>query len=603
MPETRDRDAPRAEYERRLARHREAAARCDRLDSWISRLRLIVFIAGVVTGIAAFHPSWVYFAIVAGFIAAFLGLVVAHDIILKRRERSALMIAFYERALDRLDDRWAGRGKTGEDLLPPQHPYAGDIDILGKGSLFELLCSARTMAGERALAAWLCEPATARTIRMRQQAVKELRAGLDLREDLAYYGSDVRSGLRPGSLASWAEAPRLLSSRPMRTAAVVFTALALVSLAAWIAWGRPFAFVVVLILEVVFASIVRKKTRKVEQAASEPSRELNVLAGVLSRLEREPFESRLLVELQAVLKKGDMPASKRIARLERLVGLVQAQRNPLFALITFPVLWGVHLSYMIEDWREHWGSGVPRWLEAVGELEALCSLAAYAYEHPGDPFPEIVEEAGSAVFDAEGLGHPLIPAGRRVRNAIRLGENPAIMVVSGSNMSGKSTLLRTMGVNTVLAHAGAPVCAQKLRLSPLAVGATIRIMDSIQSGTSRFYSEITRLKQIMDMTSGKNGFPVLFLLDEILHGTNSHDRAIGAAALAGALVKAGAIGLMTTHDLALASIADNMGQAAANVHFIDQFEEGKQSFDYKLRSGVVQGSNALKLMRSVGLEV
>ncbi|MFH1435099.1 MAG: DNA mismatch repair protein MutS, partial [Pseudomonadota bacterium] len=526
------------------------------------------------------------------------------DIILKRRERSGLMIAFYERALDRLDDRWASRGKTGEDLLPPDHPYAGDIDIFGKGSLFELLCAARTMAGERALAAWLCAPATAETIRMRQQAVQELRAGLDLREDLAHYGSDVRSGVRPGSLASWAGAPRLLTSRPMRAAAVVLAVLAPASLAAWIAWGRPLAFFAVLILEVVFASMLRRKTKKVEQAASGPSRELNVLAGVLARLEREPFESRLLVDLQAVLKEGDMSASRRIAKLERLVGLVQAQRNPLFALITFPVLWGVHLSFMIEDWRERWGSRVPCWLEAVGELEALCSLAAYAYEHPGDPFPEIVEEAGAAVFDAEGLGHSLIPACRCVRNDMRLGENPAIMIVSGSNMSGKSTLLRTVGVNTVLAHAGAPVRAVKLQLSPLAMGATIRILDSIQSGTSRFMSEITRLKQIMDMASRENsGFPVLFLLDEILHGTNSHDRAIGAAALAEALVKAGAIGLMTTHDLALASIADNMGKAAANVHFMDRFEDGKQSFDFKLRSGVVQGSNALKLMRSVGLEV
>ena len=603
MPDSQDRDAPRAEYERRLAGHRDAAARCERLDNWISRLRLIVFIAGVVTGIAAFHPSWVYFAIIGGFIAAFLGLVVAHDIILKRRERSGLMIAFYERALDRLDDRWAGRGKTGEDLLPQDHPYGGDIDIFGKGSLFELLCAARTMAGEIALAVWLCEPATARTIRMRQEAVQELQSSLDLREDLAHYGSDVRSGVRPGSLVSWVEAPRLLASRPMRAAAVVLAGLALASLAAWIAGGWPLAFVAVLILEVVFASVLRKKTKKVEQAASEPSRELNVLAGVLARLEREPFESRLLVDLQAVLKEGDMPASKRIARLERLVGLMQALRNPLFALITFPVLWGIHLSYMIEDWRRRWGSAVPRWLEAVGELEALCSLAAYAYEHPGDPFPEIVEDEGKAEYDAAGLGHPLIPAARCVRNDLRLGENPAIMIVSGSNMSGKSTLLRTVGINTVLAHAGAPVHAEKLRLSALAVGATIRIMDSIQSGTSRFFSEITRLKQIMDMTSEKNGFHVLFLLDEILHGTNSHDRAIGAAALAEALVKAGAIGLMTTHDLALASIADDMGQAAANVHFIDQFEDGKQSFDYKLRSGVVQGSNALKLMRSVGLEV
>jgi DNA mismatch repair ATPase MutS len=232
-------------------------------------------------------------------------------------------------------------------------------------------------------------------------------------------------------------------------------------------------------------------------------------------------------------------------------------------------------------------------------MEALCSLAGYAYEHPGDPFPEIAAEG--ACFDAEGLGHPFIPENSCVRNDVRLGPELRVLVVSGSNMSGKSTLLRTIGANAVLSMAGAPVRARRLTLTPVALGASILRRDSLQEGTSRFYAEITRLRQLVDITAGP--LPLLFLLDELLHGTNSHDRGIGALAVIRDLVRRGAIGLLTTHDLALAQIADVLAPSAANVHFEDSLVAGKLVFDYRLRPGIVRKSNALELMRSVGLEV
>ena len=257
------------------------------------------------------------------------------------------------------------------------------------------------------------------------------------------------------------------------------------------------------------------------------------------------------------------------------------------------------IAFAIESWRRQWGPAVGRWLSTVGEFEALCSLAAYAYEHPADPFPEVVE--GRAAFEAEELRHPLMPSAQFVPNSIRFDAGLQLMVVSGSNMSGKSTLLRTVGVNTVLALAGAPVRARRVRLSPLAIGATIRIHDSLQAGTSRFYAEIQRIRHTMDLTRGD--IPVLFLLDEILHGTNSHDRAIGAEAIVKGLIDRGAIGLVTTHDLALAKVADSLAPRAANVHFEDELKGGKLSFDYLMKPGVVRKSNALELMRAVGIEV
>jgi DNA mismatch repair ATPase MutS len=288
-----------------------------------------------------------------------------------------------------------------------------------------------------------------------------------------------------------------------------------------------------------------------------------------------------------------------VARLRRLLELLEARQNQLFAPIAAMLLWSTQLGLAIEAWRALSGAAVPRWLEAVGEFEALCALASYAFEHPADPFPELLE--GGIRYEAEGLGHPLLPEARSVRNDLQLGPALRLLVVSGSNMSGKSTWLRTIGTNAVLAFAGAPVRARSMALSPLALGSSLRILDSLQSGASKFYAEITRIGEIVTQARGER--PLLFLLDEILNGTNSHDRRIGAEAIVKSLVDRDAIGLVTTHDLALARIADELAPRAENVHFEDQLVDGEMRFDYRLRPGVVARSNALALMRAVGLEV
>jgi DNA mismatch repair ATPase MutS len=334
-------------------------------------------------------------------------------------------------------------------------------------------------------------------------------------------------------------------------------------------------------------------------AVEEAAHELGLLSEVLVRMECEQFKSPLLAGLRTSLDSGGEPPSRQLARLKRLVENLDSRDNVIVRVLEPFILWTPHLALNVEDWREHSGAAVRRWLHAAGEMEALCSLASHAFEHPADTFPEFVEQG--PWIEAVAIGHPLLPDDKVVRNDIALGGDLRVIVVSGSNMSGKSTMLRTLGVNAVLAQAGAPVRAQRLRLSPLSVGASIRLTDSLQGGVSRFYAEILRLRQILDETSGS--LPVLFLIDEFLNGTNSHDRRIGAAALVRGLVKRGAIGLITTHDLALADIADELGVSAANVHFEDQIEEGKISFDYHMRPGVVRKSNAIELMRQVGLEI
>ena len=353
-------------------------------------------------------------------------------------------------------------------------------------------------------------------------------------------------------------------------------------------WQRIATMAVVLVnLGVMF--VYRRVVAQVTGALEHPAQDLALLSAVLARIERESFHSPLLARLRAELKTEGDPASHRIARLNRLVELIDSRDNFFVKLLEPVVLWTPQLVFVVEAWRSRSGPYVARWVSATGEIEALASLAGYAFEHPDDPFPTFVEN--EPVFDAVALAHPLLVTG--IANDVRLDATQPLLLVSGSNMSGKSTLLRAIGVNTALALAGAPVRARSLRIAALHAGASIRITDSLQEGSSQFYAEITRIRHILDLPR-----PALFLLDELLHGTNSHDRRIGSAGIIRAMLARGAIGLVTTHDLALADIP-----GVKNVHFEDRIEEGKMIFDYRLKDGVVEHSNALDLMRAVGLDV
>jgi hypothetical protein len=320
---------------------------------------------------------------------------------------------------------------------------------------------------------------------------------------------------------------------------------------------------------------------------------LALLAQVLEHIERETFTSPRLSAASAKLR----GAAAEIERLRKLVALLDARRNQFFAPIAGLLLWTPNVALAVERWRQRSGTHVGEWIETVGEIEALASLASFAFEEPSFAMPEIVADG----FDAHALAHPLIPAERRIPNDLSLGQALRLLIVSGSNMSGKSTMLRSVGIAAVLAMTGSVVCARSLRIAPMAIGASIRINDSLEEGASRFYAEILRIRQILEMAAREHA--MLFLLDEVLAGTNSHDRRIGAEAIVRGLVERGAIGLVSTHDLALATIADELAPRAANVHFEDHLEDSRVVFDYRMRPGVVTKSNALALMRSVGIEV
>ena len=593
------RSEPKREYEARLAARNLVLEHRQKLSIKFSNGRLVCVLAVPLMawmswGRDLFNPWWLAVPLLA-----FVALIIYHEFVERRIQAAKRATRFYDHGLARLDDRWIGIGERGENFADPNHLYAADLDVFGEGSLFQLLCTARTRAGESALAGWLCRPAAPKEILSRQQVVEELRHKLDLREDLALLGADVRSGVHSEALSRWAALPAVVFPKATRWVAFFLSALTLVSLvpAFWeISLLTP--FVIALLLEAAFAVLIRSRVNEVIEAVDSPARDLGLLSAVLARLEAEKFDSSKLKDLQARLDAGHRPASARIASLERLVEYLEWRGNNMFTAVARILFWGTQFALAIEAWRQDNGPHIEKWLLAIGEIEALCALSGYAYENPDDPFPELAEKS---CFEAEGLGHPLMARNELVRNDLSIGGDLRLLVISGSNMSGKSTLLRSVGLNAALAQAGAPVRARRLTLSPLAIGASMRPVDSLREHTSRFYAEIKSLRAVVGLTETE--LPVIFLLDELVSGTNSHDRRIGAEAVVKALVDRGAIGLVTTHDLALTKITEQLASRAKNVHFEDRIENGKMVFDFKMRPGVVERSNALDLMRSIGLDV
>ena len=605
MDRRRHRATVAAAYAERRATTRAAEAALDAQHHRLANLRLATAGVAVVLGVLAAGLDRIALGWLAVPVAAFVGLAVAHARLLAARTRVQRVIAYVDDGLARLEGRWHGRGATGLQHLPPEHPYADDLDLFGAGSVFDLLSTPRTLAGETTLAHWLLHPGTPDDARARQQAVGEL-AGLDvLREDLAVLGPDVPHAAATEALCAWATAPTQPAPLWATVALGMLAAVTLASIGLWIASGEPPPWTGgVLALQAIIGLALRRYVVRVIHEVEPRARDLALTATLIARIETEAFTAPALVDIRRRLAASGLPASAEIRRLTRLVELLTSRQNQIFGPVSVLLCWATQLAWAVDRWRARAGRAVPDWIAALGELEALAALGTYAAEHPEAVFPTFID--GPPQVTARALTHPLLPPGSAVGNDIALGADaPHLVIVSGSNMSGKSTWLRAVGVNVVFAHAGAPVCAAAMRLSPLMPAGTLRVQDSLQSGQSRFFAEITKLRQIVEQArTAASGAPAtLFLIDELLAGTNSHDRRQGAEGVLRGLVTLGAIGMATTHDLALTELATALGPRAANMHFADRFEQGGLEFDYHLREGVVGTSNAIALMRSVGLDV
>ncbi|MDO8677959.1 MAG: mismatch repair protein [Acidobacteriota bacterium] len=623
--------APVDEYSRRLAVRQAAAAARERTHIHLGNAKVATFIGALIYGAVTLggDPSVMVFAAAA---AAYLALAVWHELTIRALTRAQAAVRFYMDGTARIEDRWIGTGATGERFRDGRHPYADDLDVFGSGSLFQLVSGARTPMGEERLAAWLSSAAAISEIRERQSRIAGLRTRIDLRERIAVVNAGARRRIAPAPLIAWAEAapsmPALL--RPVIVLlALAFAGAVIVMLRGGSGW--PIAFLLPIDLALLWW-LARRANAIVEGLSSATeSAGLDLLSRVICEIEREPFDDAAVVALAARLKAtGDgVAASRGIATLARVSDWADSRHNVFARLLEIPALFTVQVAYAAQSWRSRHGRAVRDWVDAVGEMEALLSLSGYSYEHPADPFPELLEPGDEgASFDGADLAHPLLPRATAVSNSVGLGPSSPrapfdsadsasgvsfaqgrlkpsrptrILIVSGSNMSGKSTLMRTVGLNAVLALAGAPVRASRLRLTPLAVGTCLRHTDSLHEGRSGFYTEVLRIRLICDLLDGPR--PVLFLFDELLSGTNSKDRRIAAEGLVRMMLARRAIGMVTTHDLALTEIAAIFPGQVRNVHLQDHVEDGQMRFDYKLRDGIITHSNALELMRMIGLDV
>lgn len=504
---------------------------------------------------------------------------------------------------------------AGPDDPPSGLPsYASDLDLLGHASLQHLLNTPTTSVGQQRLRDWLLTPAPHPVARQRQPSVAELAPLNDLRDEFALRGrlmgaAQERSFERPyEGFLNWAEAAPWLAERDW----LLWLAriLPLVTLGLYLAqqFGLtryPLWLIGIAVGVIVTATIGRAVDARID-AVAERQTVFATYAELFKLLGDQPFTTPALEQLQRDLSADNVRADQQMARLGRLMALADLRGWMFFYPIQLATLWNVHVLWLLERWQRAAGAQARTWLAALGDFEALSALATLAHDNPSWIFPELVEEP-TPQLSACNLGHPLLPPAAAVGNDVMLGPPGTFMLVTGSNMSGKSTLLRAIGMNVVLAQAGGPVCAAALRVPPLALASSMRVQDSLEQGVSYFMAELQRLKEVVDIAQqvGQAGERTpLFLLDEILHGTNTTERQIAARRIILHLLSLGATGAVSTHDLALAD-APEFAIISQAVHFTEQFTRGadglSMTFDYLLRSGIATSTNALKLMEMIGL--
>nr|WP_216627622.1 DNA mismatch repair protein MutS [Corallococcus exercitus] len=604
VPAPSESPSPHRTYTDRRATAQADLTALDRVSARYANLRTVAFVAALViaalTLMGRLPKPWWWAA--ASALAVYGLLAVLHHQVFLKEQRARLFVLLNERGLARLEGGWHSFTDTGERFLSPTHLYATDLDVFGQGSLFQLINETATRAGEERLAAWLSAPATAETVVTRQGAARELAPRVDFRQELCVDARVVaKDKADPALFIQWAEAgPSLDAIRWSRPLAVLLPPVTLTLFILGTVGVIPDSIVWLgLFAQLGIAVATRRTLKQMDDAVEQGERGFVRYASLFERVEGQTFEHPRLKQLQSGLRaEGGPPVSALFRRFSRLYSLIEFKRHQFHALVHWLTLWDIHALFALEGWRAAHGRDVRQWFEGLAELEALCCLGGLAHDRPAFAWPQL--EAQGPRVEATALGHPLLDS--PVPNDVSLPGPRHALLITGSNMSGKTTLMRAVGANVVLALAGAPVCAAAFRLSPVQVLTSMRVKDSLERGVSYFYAEVQRLKMVLDAAAAAKG-QALFLLDEILLGTNTRERQIASREVLRLLLASGACGAVTTHDLSLAVLADEPGSHVVNVHFRDHLEDGKMVFDYRLRQGVVDTTNALRVLRLAGVPV
>ena len=547
-------------------------------------------------------PAWINAALLVCFVGL-VGLIVLSLGAQSKVTRQQRLILYYDNALARVEGKPNEQPRTGleaeQNLRPAGHLYEHDLDLLGPDSLFSALATVRTGLGEAGLAKYLLQRVPQTESVARQTAVRELTPQTVLREQIALLGTSRFQQLSATFLKEWLDevAPEFLPGlQPLLALlACVNVALLLVGLLHVRDWETVLPFLVGnLALMGAICGWLRPKVLPLLQAGVKLQGNVQLLSEGLALLQRAHFSAGKLTELQQQAREP-AGAVKELAKLQSQLSIVEQRPKEYFLLFSLLLAAGTQAAISIAKWKKRNAAAVHVWAAAWAEFEALNALGAYAFEHPENCWPELLPDSAEACFEASELAHPLLV--EAVANDVLLDAATRFLLISGSNMSGKSTMMRSVGVNAVLAYAGAPVRARALKLTPLALGASLALTDSLAEGKSKFKAEVERLAAIVELSRTQ---PVLFLVDEIFSGTNSADRHTAAGAVLRALLRNGALGALSTHDLALTELAD-AANAGVNVHMASPDEADPLAFDYKLKAGVNTSSNALAIVRMMGL--
>lgn len=593
-------------YERRREKYAKLSQKYNKAINIISNLRLIVFISGIALTLFLFIVKY-YFILAAIFIAfvfSFGYLMILHDKMFKARIYSSMLVKINEDSLKRLNGEWDTFLDNGKDFVDQNHEYAYDLDIFGNRSMFQWINVANTYLGRKALAGLLsANSKDAVKIRLRQEAVKELALKLGWRQKFLSEGLMVSDSIKPPeTLISWAnEGHEFYRKQWLGIVVKVLPTITILSLFLSVQ-TRIIPYYVPTLLIIVQFFILKYKNRErnvIFNTADKFNKDIGVYNKMIKLFEKKNFESVLVKEIRdKMIGKTGKPAYEQVNRLAKIIDSISNRHVPFYLIFNLLTLWDYHNMIVLEKWKYNSGIYLKEWLEGIGEVEALASLAIISHDNPDWVMPEI-SDGEKNEFEAFSMGHPLITT-NRICNDLNFNSPTKALLITGSNMSGKSTLLRTAGINLILAYTGAPVCAKVFRASVMDIHSCMRVSDDLGKSISSFYAELLRIKEILK--EAKEGRKVFFLLDEIFKGTNSRDRHTGARVLIEELCKTKSIGMVSTHDFELCDLEEK-NLKIKNYHFEEYYKDNKIYFDYKLRNGVSTTRNAIYLMKMAGIDI
>ncbi len=614
-------------FQEQEKRHLKESAQLDKKYQRLSIIRILSFVVALILLFYLANERLVgaVVLLVIIFPVIFGILIFRHSKIKFARDISRLQAKINQEEQLRLDNKLKGFA-NGLQYFKPLHPYHLDLDIFGAHSLFQLVNRTATENGEKELAQWLSIAAPISEINARQEAVKELAPKVEWRQEFEAAGrhyKDPENDLKP--LLHWLTTPNEVKNKPFyRIAPFIFPPICVLLLLGFLFFDlNIYFFIGSLVVNIIIMARISPVAGKTQKATTSSVKVLKAYQALIRQIEDSQFQSPRLQQLQQVFKQDKQKASAQIKELSRILDGLDARANQFYFLLNGMLLLDIYWLTKAENWKDNMHADIAPWFQAISEFDALNSIAGFSYSRPAYTFPVLKE--GAQYMNSKSLGHPLLPVKNQVTNDFSMNGAGNIILITGSNMAGKSTFLRTVGVNIVLGLMGAPVCATEIELSPMQLFTSMRSQDSLEESVSSFYAELQRLRQLLKLVRAETAMntlsqdmpdvahdklstpdvaeelPVLFMLDEILKGTNSEDRHKGAEALIRQLSRLGASGFVSTHDLALGQLAEK--GTISNYSFNSDVVGDSIKFRYKLEEGICQSFNASKLMQKMGIDI